>query len=115
MVESFPGRNSQQIRSFLPPCRGGGSFSLFVFPLSPVCCDRVPGVIVAPFFTADAERVVMPVKGTLPISHWFYVISPALRLNKEAKPHFVNKTPSALGRTVNETNCKVPLWEDKKQ
>ncbi|ACZ76420.1 conserved hypothetical protein [Dickeya parazeae Ech586] len=31
MVESFPGRNSQQIRPFLPPYQGGGSLSRSVF------------------------------------------------------------------------------------
>lgn len=66
MVESFPGRNSQKIRPYLPPHRCGGFPSRCIFSLSPVCCDMVPGVIPTPFFNVDAERAVMPIKATAP-------------------------------------------------
>ncbi len=55
MVESFPGRNSQQIRPFLPPYRGGGSLSRSVFSLSPGCCDNPHRAISAPFIYANVE------------------------------------------------------------
>lgn len=62
MVESFPGRNSQQIRLYLPLHQCGGPLSRLIFSLSPVCCDLVHRVIPVPFFNADAECAVMPVE-----------------------------------------------------
>ncbi len=56
MVESFPGRNSQQIRPFLPPYQGGGYLSRSVFSLSPGCCDNPHRAISAPFTYANVER-----------------------------------------------------------
>ncbi|GEM_PF-4147551 len=114
MVESFPGRNSQQIRPYLPPHRCGGSPSRFIFSLSPVCCDMVLGVIPAPCLKADAECAVMPVKATAPTSRRLFSFHLCYGLIRKPTS-FVNKTPSTQGRTVSETNCKVPLWEDKKQ
>ncbi len=87
MVESFPGRNSQQIRPYLPLHRCGGSPSRFIFSLSPGCCDMAPGVIPAPFFKADAERAVMPLKATAPTSHRLFSFH--LRYGLIRKPNLI--------------------------
>ncbi len=87
MVESFPGRNSQQIRPHLSVYRCGGSPSRFIFSLPPDSYDMFPGVIPAPFSNADAECAVIPTVVTAPILHRFF--SSHLRYGLIRKPNLI--------------------------
>ncbi|ACT06446.1 hypothetical protein Dd1591_1592 [Dickeya chrysanthemi Ech1591] len=114
MVESFPGRNSQQIRSFLPPCRGGGSLSRFTFSLSPYFFNTFYSVISASFSHTNAKHIAITASVTAVFTHWFS--SSHLNCGLIRKPNLIcEQNTVGLSRSVSETNCKVPLWEDKKQ
>ncbi|MGM3185580.1 hypothetical protein [Musicola paradisiaca] len=105
MTESFCGHNSQHFCSLLPLHQSGESVSRLIsltthYPFNPVF-SRLTA-------KADANR------SSDAVMHRFFPFYPLYGLIREPTL-FVNETPSAKVRSVTETNCKVPLWEDKKQ